>query len=134
MSKLHYLYVEDDCLSREVMQMLLEDMIGVPSFTVFEDSADFITRLETLNPQPDIILMDIQMQPLNGFEMLSLLRSHPRYREQRVIALTASVMNEEVERLRQAGFDGCIGKPVDTDVFSDLVEQIEAGHSIWKVA
>lgn len=133
MLKLNYLYVEDDRLSQTVMGMLFGDVLGGGSLSIFEDSTDFISRLEVLTPQPDVILMDIHMKPITGIEMLALLRSHPRYHSQRVIALTASVMSEEVQRLREVGFDGCIGKPVDADTFPELIEQIEAGHSVWKI-
>jgi len=133
MPKLNYLYVEDDRPSQMVMGMLFGDVLAGGNLSIFEDSTDFISRLEALTPQPDVILMDIHMKPITGIEMLALLRSHPKYHSQRVIALTASVMSEEVQQLREVGFDGCIGKPVDVDTFPELIDQIEAGHSVWKI-
>lgn len=133
MANLNYLYVEDDRLSRDVMEMLLRDMMGVTSYVVWESSEDFLERLELLNPQPDVFLLDIHMKPFDGFEMLQMLRSQPKYRDRKVYALTASVMNEEVNQLRAAGFDGAIGKPLDTDTFPELFEKLEAKQPVWKI-
>ncbi len=133
MSDLNYLYVEDDRLSREVMTLFMKDLMGITRFTIFEDSTDFMARVEMLNPPPDVFLLDIHMRPISGFEMLQQLRSHPQFSQEKVYALTASVMNEEVARLRAAGFDGVIGKPINMDRFPDVIEQIQAGAEIWQI-
>ena len=75
--------------------------------------------------QPDIVLMDIQMPVMDGVSALRLLRdkgfSAP------VVAFTANVLKHDVERYIEQGFDDCISKPVDFDIFyqvlSDLVLQ-----------
>jgi len=133
MSRSSYLYVEDDRLSREIMEMIMSDLLHIGDFTVFEDSSNFMTRLHNLEPTPDIIFLDIHMSPVNGFEMLKLIRKDPALGHQRVFALTASVMNEEVLLLREAGFDGVIGKPLDADTFPDLIKRLEAGDHVWQI-
>lgn len=129
-----FLYVEDDHDSRDVMHMMLVLSMGHDDLTIFEDSTDFMQRLGTLPSKPDVIFLDIHMQPLNGFEMLQLLREHPDYHDATIIALTASVMNEEIERLKQAGFNGVIGKPLDPDEFPRLLAQVLAGNEVWFVS
>jgi two-component system cell cycle response regulator DivK len=133
MHDLTYLYVEDDRLSREVMQLLMKDILGIEDFYVFEDSYDFAIRLKDCPKRPDVILLDIYVKPINGFEMLQVIRADPYYEGVRVIALTASVMNEEVQQLRQAGFDGTIGKPLDAQHFPELMERIGRGESVWHI-
>lgn len=133
MANLNYLYVEDDRLSRNVMETVLRDMLGVTSYTIWESSEDFLHRLSHLNPLPDVILLDIQLEPFDGFELLEMIRVHPQYQACKVYALTASVMNEEVNRLRTAGFDGVIGKPLDADTFPELFEKLEARQTVWKI-
>lgn len=128
------LYVEDDKASREVMYLMLVAEMGLSNVYIFEDSHDFLPRVTQLHPLPDIILLDIHVQPLDGFEMLRLLRAHPRYQAVPIVALTASVMNEEVDRLRQSGFDGVIAKPIDTDTFPRLLNRILGGEKVWRVA
>ena len=129
-----YLYVEDDPLSCEVMKMIMENAMGVDHLTIFEDSTDFVPRLTSLDQKPDVFLLDIHVKPHNGFEMLEVLRGHPDYQQCKIIALTASVMNEEVEKLRQCGFDGAIGKPLSMQTFPELMTRILNGEVVWHVA
>jgi CheY-like chemotaxis protein len=65
--------------------------------------------------------------------MLQMIRDDSVYFKTKVVALTASVMNEEVERLRKSGFDGAIGKPITLSTFPVVIERIMNGESIWQV-
>jgi CheY-like chemotaxis protein len=129
-----FLYVEDDPLSREVMQLLMENVLGVGHLAMFEDSTNFMARLRDLPRRPDIILLDVHVQPHDGFEMLHMLRLDPAYQQMQVIALTASVMNEEVRQLRDSGFNGTIAKPLSVTTFPGLIEQIIRGEEVWHIA
>ncbi len=128
-----FLYVEDEQFSRVVMEMLVVRAMGYKNFTVFPNSEHFIQRVEALSTVPDIIFLDIHMQPINGFEMLALLRQHPTYARTPIIALTASVMNEEVDTLKTSGFNGAIAKPIDQTIFPGLVAQILKGEEVWHI-
>ncbi|MFN8531152.1 MAG: response regulator [Anaerolineae bacterium] len=125
-------YFEDDALSRQVMALTLKMLVKNVESQIFEDSTDFLGRLQTLPSPPDLIFVDIHMQPHNGFQVLKGIRAEERYHTSRVVALTASVMNEEVKLLREAGFDGVIGKPIDAGGFPDLVQRILAGEKVWR--
>jgi len=127
------LYVEDDLENREIMQILVKDVMGLTELTIFEDSKDFMQRVEALSPQPEVILLDIHVLPHTGFEMLKMLRNHDTYREIPVAALTASVMNEEVKQLKEAGFDGVIAKPLDMDSFPEMLQRIMQGENVWHI-
>ncbi len=126
------LYVEDDSQSREIMQLLVEDVMGLSHLTIFEDSNDFLFRVEALNPQPELILLDIHVPPHDGFEMLAMLRDNG-FHDTPVVAVTASVMNEEIEQLKKVGFDGVLAKPLDMDSLPVTLERIVAGETIWHV-
>lgn len=129
-----YLYVEDDALSQEIMKIIMENSMGVERFTVFSDSTNFMERVNSLSPCPQIFLLDIHIKPHTGFELLEMLRADENYSDCVIIALTASVMNEEVEKLRQSGFDGAIGKPLSVQTFPSLVQRILDGESVWHIA
>jgi CheY-like chemotaxis protein len=129
-----YLYVDDDKPSREIMERLIRDVLRVERCFIFEDSADFVERLYSLPIQPDVILLDIHMSPDNGFRLLEILRGLPEYQTAKIVALTASVMNEEVEQLQTAGFDGAISKPLNIRVFPTLLQQIIEGETVWYIA
>lgn len=132
-SKDHILYVEDEPLSRDVMQMMIENFIEPETFIMFEDSENFVQRVQLIDPQPTLILLDIHVTPLNGFEMLHELRELEGLHDTKIIALTASVMNEEVEKLRHSGFDGAIAKPLSAQQFPKLIEQIIRGEDVWYI-
>lgn len=129
-----FLYVEDDPPSRQVMDLIVKKAMKVENLTIFEDSHDFIKRVKALPKRPDVILLDIHVAPHNGFEMLEMVRQDEELKAAKVIALTASVMNEEVEALRVKGFDGAISKPLSVSLFPGLIERMVDGESVWYIA
>ncbi len=131
-NSLPFLYVEDDARSRRVMQMIAISA-QLTSLVTFEDSNNFLARAEALEPRPDVIFLDIHMKPINGFEMLPMIRQSKRLEGVPVVAMTASVMNEEVEQLRMAGFDGCLAKPIDMDTFPDTLNRILGREHVWQI-
>lgn len=131
--KLSVLYVEDDPLSRKLMRMLLVGRMQIPHVTIFENSENFLEKVQALQPKPDIIFLDIHMTPIDGFAMLKLLKQLEWAKQSRIVALTASVMNEEVMMLRQSGFSGCLAKPIDLNTFPDTFQQILDGESVWRI-
>ena len=127
------LYVEDDPSSRKMMQLLLSGRMRLPQVTIMEDSTDFQMRVDALDPKPDIIFLDIHVKPYDGFEMLKMLRELNWANGTPIVALTASVMNEEVYQLREAGFSGCLAKPLDLSTFPEIFERILDGETIWRI-
>ena len=125
------LYVEDDLQSRMVLEILLMEEMGLPHVTILENSVDFLSKVEALDPAADVVLLDIHVKPYNGFEMLAMLRNHPVYKDKPVVALTASVMSEEVALLEQSGFNGVIAKPIQQEVFPELLERVINGERLW---
>lgn len=127
------LYVEDDAQSREVMAIIAESSLTPMSIMLYVDSREFESRLLAETEKPDVIFLDIHVKPLSGLQMLHIIRSHRAYDLIPVVALTASVMNEEVAMLKEAGFDGVISKPLDYDHFPDLLPRILGGEHIWNI-
>ncbi|MBC7811425.1 MAG: response regulator [Burkholderiales bacterium] len=128
------LYVEDDAQSRRIMQLTLVGRMKLSHVTIFEDSSDFLEHVKALDPKPDLIFLDIHVRPYDGFEMLKMLREIDAYKTVPIVALTASVMNEEVFKLRTAGFDACISKPIDITSFPVNIQNILAGQFAWNVS
>jgi CheY-like chemotaxis protein len=125
------LYVEDDALSREVMEALLTRKMGLQKITIFKDSTQFMDRLRAMTSGPDVIFLDIHMEPIDGFEMLRQVREDGDFEGTKIVALTASVMNEEVKMLRAAGFNGVLAKPLDVDAFPGALDRILSGEQVW---
>lgn len=127
-------YVEDDENSILVMKMVVERVMKLPTLYVLQSRADFVQQVKGLGVVPDIFLLDIQMKPYDGVELLSMLRGEPQFKQSKVIALTASVTNEEVSLLKSGGFDGAIAKPLNIEAFPGLIAKIINGEQIWHIA
>jgi len=125
-----FLYVENDPMSREVMSLLLVTMLG-HHITIFEDSQDFMGRIKALPFVPAVFLLDVHIAPHDGYDMLKMLREEAAYQDKYVVAVTASVMSDDVRQLQQAGFNGMIAKPIRKKAFPDLITRILAGESVW---
>lgn len=67
--------------------------------------------------KPDMILMDIQLPGMDGLEATRLLKADPATRPITIIALTAFAMKGDEERIRTAGCDGYIAKPIEYKSF-----------------
>jgi two-component system cell cycle response regulator DivK len=70
---------------------------------------------------PDVILMDLRLPDLDGTEAARLLRADPRTARIPVVAMTALPLDARDDWLFDAGFAGCIVKPIDIDEFPDVV-------------
>ena len=71
---------------------------------------------------PDLIVCDLQMPVLDGFEVLQHLRVDPATRSIPVVAVTAFSMPSDRARVEAAGFDGYLSKPIDPERFAQQVE------------
>jgi CheY-like chemotaxis protein len=76
------------------------------------DAAEALVVLETFRPR--LILMDLQMPGMDGFELTRRLKATPAHRDVVILALTAYAMKGDEEKAREAGCDGYISKPIDT--------------------
>ena len=111
------LIVEDN----EKNLKLVRDVLQVKGYATLEAvSAEDGIKLAAEH-RPDLILMDIQLPGMNGIDALKVLRADPATAAIPVIAVTASVMQQDRNLITQAGFDGYIGKPLNPKEFLDAV-------------
>jgi len=66
-----------------------------------------------LQNRPDIILMDLRMPVLNGFDSISRLKGDPETKDIPILALSAQDMEQDEVESSQLGADGCTSKPID---------------------
>jgi len=111
------LIVEDN----EKNLKLVRDVLQVKGYTTIEagTAEDGIVLARARNP--DLILMDIQLPGMNGIEARKVLRADPSTAQIPVIAVTASVMQQDRNLITEAGFDGYVGKPINLKEFLDTV-------------
>jgi two-component system cell cycle response regulator len=115
-----FLVVEDEPASRELLRLLLVSA----GHKVQWASDGMEGYLLALTSPPDIVLCDLQMPVVDGFELLHRLRADPFLRERIVIAVTALSMPGDIERLLNAGFDGYVTKPISPETFVAYVEEL----------
>lgn len=122
--------VEDDPNSYLATLDLLH-MEGAISVHCCSSGNSAIALAETL-PQVDLFLVDIYMPGETGYDIIKRIRCHPSLASSKVVALTASVMYDDIRRVKQAGFDSFIGKPVRPARFANQVRQILSGETLWE--
>jgi CheY-like chemotaxis protein len=114
---LRVLVVDDNRDAAEVLAMLLES-IGVNAQTVNGGPAALAA---IPNYQPNIILMDIGMPGMDGYEVARRIRKQPHFNSIKLVALTGWGQEKDRRDSSKAGFDYHLTKPVDFGVLKDLI-------------
>jgi two-component system cell cycle response regulator DivK len=84
-------------------------------------------------PQLDLILLDIRLPYEDGYEALRKLRASPKLKSTIIVAVTAEASTEQMQKARQAGFDGFLGKPLDPDRFPQQIQRILDHEPVWEI-
>jgi len=116
------LLVEDNALNMK----LAADLLEYNGFKVLK-AVDGETALEILNTAlPALVLLDIQLPGIDGFEVFKRIRADRRLDPVKVAALTAQAMSEDLERIKAAGISACITKPIAVKNFVNQIKVILA--------
>ena len=114
------LIVEDTEFNRDLLVQLLEDDYRVATA---EDGEVGIARAE--QERPDLILMDLSLPKIDGWEATRRIKALPALAQVPVIALTAHAMQGDEEKARAAGCDNYLTKPIDEDeLFAMLLKYL----------
>lgn len=113
------LVVEDNLANRKLTTFLVESA-GHAVLCAEDAETGLTVAREEL---PDLILMDIQLPGMDGLEATALLKREEATRHIPVIALTALAMKGDEERIRAAGCDGYIAKPLDYRNFLEIISK-----------
>jgi two-component system cell cycle response regulator DivK len=125
LSSKRILEIDDNPSSRELVRFALE-----PRYDVEEaaDGRDALSRIQTA--LPDLVLMDIQMPEMDGYETLHEIRANPQSAFLPVVAITAFAMLEDRQKAFEAGFDGYFAKPINIAALREQIETLlETRHS-----
>jgi CheY-like chemotaxis protein len=112
------LLVEDNPHNRKIFS----GMLAHAGFTVIEaaDGTEALAKAES--EHPDLILMDLSIPGVDGWEVTRRLKASDAWRKVPIIALTAHAMRGDEERALQAGCDGYLAKPISP---KKVVEEVK---------
>lgn len=116
--------VDDDRQARA----LLREALATRGHSVIEavDGADAVAQLK--DHAPAVVLLDIEMPMLSGYDALRRIRSDERLRGTKVLALTGYAMAGDRERTLQAGFDAYIPKPISLALLFETIARLTAAE------
>jgi len=122
------LVIDDNTMNVEVLTMLLErESLVVQAMSAtrqVEDSLDKLTK-------PVVVFLDLEFPIGDGFDLFKTLKAHPIMQGVPIVAY--SVHTSEVDRARLQGFDGFLGKPINSSRFPQNLRAILAGQQVWEV-
>ncbi len=111
------LIAEDDEINREVIKLMLRDQPHELFFAV-----NGLEALQAVRSQKyDLVLMDIQMPEMDGYEATKMIRSEEKGHRIPIIAVTAYAMDSDKKKFFEAGVDDYLPKPIRT---ADLIQKI----------
>ena len=114
------LYIEDNPVNAMLMEAVLDRVPGLR--LVCATLPEVGLELARAEP-PDLVLLDIQLPGIDGFEVLRRLRADAPTRAIPVVAVSANAMPGDIERARLAGFDDYLTKPIDFERLLGLVQR-----------
>ena len=128
------LLVEDNPINQQVAAELLEG--AEASVTVADNGVkalEAVRAVQDRNPPFDLVLLDLQMPEMDGYQTARELRANSRYDKMPIVAMTAHAMVDERQKCLDAGMNDHISKPIEVDKFfatlSRWVRSSQAAHS-----
>jgi CheY-like chemotaxis protein len=113
------LYVEDDLANLALVEQLIARRSDLKLLTALD--AHLGIQLARAN-QPDVILMDINLPGISGFDALKILRKDPATAHIPVVALTANAVPRDIQKGLEAGFFHYLTKPIKFNEFVDALD------------
>jgi len=113
------LIVEDNDLNLYMAKFLLQ-RAGFKTLEA-KDAVNAIAMAKALNP--DLILMDINLPGLDGYEATKIIKSISALANIPIVGFTAHAMQDELQKALNGGFVGIISKPLDVDHFADQIAE-----------
>ena len=124
------LVVDDNVDAAQTVAMLL-DMSGHESRMAHDGPGGLEAVLAW---QPDVVLLDIGLPGLNGFEVARLIRQQPLHKNVVLVALTGYGLEADRQRSREAGFDHHLVKPADFDEIEKILASLSQGGVRFELA
>ncbi len=115
------LLVEDNLQHLELLEAYMEDM---PEIRVVTATNGLEALQKVQEESPDLVLLDIMMPKMSGFEVCKRLKSDPKTRDILIVMVTALNETSDIERAAECGTDDYLSKPVDRQALVDLIRNL----------
>ncbi len=120
------LLVDDNAQNLELLEVYME---GVPDVRVIT-ATNGLEAMEMVEQEsPDLLLLDIMMPKMSGFEVCKRIKSNPDTRDIVVVMVTALNETGDIERAAECGADDYLSKPIDRTALVDLVRSLLAAKT-----
>ncbi|CAK8719418.1 histidine kinase [Candidatus Electronema halotolerans] len=126
---LHVLVVDDSISVRKVVSNFLIQQGWLPS--VARNGIEALERIR--EERPDLVLLDVEMPRMNGFEVLQALQSQPEFQDIPVVMLTSRSADKYREKASQLGARGFMTKPFKEDEAIELIRSMASGQMVAEV-
>ena len=113
------LIVEDN----EMNVRLFSDLLKSRGYTVVSCLDSTLALQPIKERQPDVILMDIQMPNISGLELTRLIRADKTIGNTKIVAVSAFAMDDDIIRIKAAGCDDYISKPIEINSFFQTISR-----------
>lgn len=125
----HALIIDDNAKNVAVLARLLAtESVGSTQVT---DPRSLETMLPSFG-QIDVVFLDLEMPMIDGFQVLDMLKANEKFKSVPIVAYTVHV--SEISIAHKHGFDGFIGKPLDSERFPDQLARILKGEHVWEAS
>ena len=122
------LLVEDN----EINQQIASELLGMAGImvTIAPNGKKAVEQI--LANDWDLVLMDIQMPEMDGYQATQMIRQNPHFKKLPIVAMTANVMEQDLIRCREVGMNDHIGKPIDPNNLFDTLKKWSPSKTLGK--
>lgn len=113
--------VDDDEDDQFLLQRVFQQYLPACRLKVLDNGIALLDHLQTAEQLPALILLDLNMPYMGGFEALAQMRQEPIYQNLPVVILTTSNQGEDQQRAQELGANGFVTKPSDLEEYGQLM-------------
>ena len=117
------LLAEDNPQHLELLEAYME---GLPDVRIVTATNGQEALAKVVEEKPDLVLLDIMMPKMSGFEVCTRIKKDPKTRDTLIVMVTALSETGDIERAAECGTDDYLSKPVDRKALIDLVRNLLA--------
>lgn len=121
---------DDDEDDRFLMKVAFDKCCPEARIEFAVDGLDLMSALEQSPSRPCLIILDLNMPRLNGFDSLKILRAATKYKETPIIVFSTSSSERDIQKAQRLGANEYLVKPIDMQSLSDMVNKLKVDWNL----